>query len=359
MQIERIDPAAHLEELVALARVEYGESEIANANYLRWQYLDNPAGKAVVVAARAYSGELAGQYVVIPLQFKLDGNVVNGSLSLNTLTHPDYRGQGLFTKMANETYAICEQEGLSLTLGFPNKNSYPGFVRKLRFRHIGNATVMFRPLRPLSLLASVTRLKNALKYAPSALHHRDSELSSWTAGSFEIRPLDFYEDAAEYDQMIAAQSESGPRFSVQKCAKFLHWRLQRIPTREYRAFQALDATGTQATCAIRRRKVKGIECAFVVDLQLADGQKGLAAGRSLLKTVLRYYRSTGAALAGMMVNAGSRSHHLARSVWFREMPHHLLPHDAPIIVRRNGNAASTSVYDIKAWDFSFSDYDVF
>src|SRR6056297_3232492 len=100
MKIERIDPEGHLDELVALARVEYGDSEIANYDYLRWQYLDNPAGKAVVVVARADSGELAGQYVVIPMAFRLEGKAVKGSLSLNTLTHPAYRGQGLFTKMA-------------------------------------------------------------------------------------------------------------------------------------------------------------------------------------------------------------------------------------------------------------------
>ena len=357
MKIERIDPESHLDELVALARVEYGDSEIANPDYLRWQYLDNPAGKAVVVVARADSGDLAGQYVVIPLHFRLDGEVIKGTLSLNTLTHPEYRGQGLFTKMANATYAICEKEGLSITLGFPNKNSYPGFVRKLQFRHIGNASVMFRPLAPFRLLAGLPKLRGAAKYAPSALTDEGIENLSGKAGPFEIRNLDFRENARDYDQLISRQST--PRFSVHKHAEFARWRFQAIPTRRYHAFQARDADGIQAACVIRQRKVKGIECAFVVDLEVGEGARGLEAGRGLLKAVLIHYRRAGAAMAGMMVNPGSREYRLVRSAWFREMPSRLLPHDAPIIVRRNGTEVAESIYEVAEWAFSFGDYDVF
>jgi len=357
MKIERINPDAHLDELVALARVEYGDSEIANYDYLRWQYLGNPAGKAVVVVARADSGELAGQYVVIPMAFRLEGKAVKGSLSLNTLTHPAYRGQGLFTKMANETYDICAQEGLSLTLGFPNKNSYPGFVRKLQFRHIGNASVMFRPLAPLRIVAGLPKVRRAAKYAPSSVPDAGDEKLSVKVGPFEICDLDFREHASDYDQLIAHQSR--PRFSVHKHAEFGRWRFQDIPTRRYKAFQARDADGLQAACVIRQRKVKGIECAFVVDLELGERARGLEAGRGLLKTVLSHYRGSGIAIAGMMVNPGSREYRLARSAWFREMPSRLLPHDAPIIVRRNGTAVSESIYEVGEWAFSFGDYDVF
>jgi len=357
MKIERIDPETYLHDLGALAGVEYGDSEIANLDYLRWQYLENPAGKAIVVVARADSGELAGQYVVIPLEFKLDGAVITGSLSLNTLTHPAYRGKGLFTKMAKATYEICEKEGLVITLGFPNKNSYPGFVRKLQFRHIGNARIMFRPLAPVRLMAGLPKLRGAAKYAPSDLTGVSSEKFSDAAGSFEIRRLDFGEHADDYNQLISLQST--PRFSVHKHADFAQWRFQDIPTRSYRAFQARDSNGVQAACVIRQRKVKGIECAFVVDLQLAEGPKGIEAGRSLLKSVLHLYSKAGVAVAGTMVNRGSRQYRLARSVWFREMPSRLLPHDAPIIVRRNGTKVAESIYEFGDWAFSFGDYDVF
>lgn len=357
MIIERIDPKNSLQDLVVLARVEYGESEIADPDYLRWQYLENPAGEAVVVVAHADTGELAGQYVVIPLEFRIEGKVVKGSLSLNTLTHPNYRGMGLFTKMANQAYAICEEEGLALTLGFPNKNSYPGFVRKLNFQHIGNASVMFRPLRPLRLLAALPKAPSAPKYAKSELEAGSNEELHLEVGPFEIKSLDYEAEGASYDRMTENQVE--PRCSVHKNAAFCAWRFQSIPTRDYYSFQARNSNGIQAACVVRQRRVKGVECVFIVDLQMTSSEVGEAAGVSLLKGMLGHYRAKGVSLAGLMVIQGATADRVARSMWFREMPSRLLPHDAPIIVRRNGSSVRESVFNIEGWGFAFGDYDVF
>ena len=58
MKIERINSSEHLSELVELAMVEYGDSEIDNFKYLKWQYDANPAGEAIVVVARSSNGRL-------------------------------------------------------------------------------------------------------------------------------------------------------------------------------------------------------------------------------------------------------------------------------------------------------------
>lgn len=357
MKIERLDPEANLDELVNLARIEYGDSEIANPEYLRWQYILNPAGKAIVVGARSDSGELAGQYVVIPLLFRIDGRIEKGSLSLNTLTHPDYRGRGLFTMMANETYSICKREGLSITLGFPNKSSYPGFVRKLEFKHIGNASVMFKVLSPVALLRSLLSIRGAEKYAPSRFENLELANPIISSSGFELRTISFEKHAESYDRMLRAQSV--PRLSVYKHSEFCQWRFHDIPTRRYECFQALDAKGIQAACVVRLRKVRGVECVFVVDLQLSKGVVGYEAGCWMLKALLGWYGKAGLALGGMMVNSGSTAHRVARSSWFRELPSRFLPHNAPVIVRRNGEASAVSIFEVDAWDFAFGDYDVF
>lgn len=356
MKIERIDPQAHIGELVELAKVEYGDAEIADPDYLRWQYVENPAGEAIVVVARAENGELAGQYVVIPLEFRLDGEIVKGSLSLNTLTHPAYRGMGLFTKMANETYAVCEREGLALTLGFPNKSSYPGFVRKLQFQHIGNATVMFRPLRPLMLLARLPALRSAPKYALSELPAFSGQFPNEPRG-FTVGELCFASNAEAYDGLIASQLN--PRFCVYKGARFCRWRYVKIPSRQYQAFHASAGAKMLAACVVRQRKVKGLECVFIVDVQMGSDPQAKAAAGALLKSVLSFYRARGVCLAGIMVNKGTTVYHIARSLWFRTMPSRLMPHDAPIIIRRNGSVLNESVFDIGDWEFVFGDYDVF
>ena len=101
--------------------------------YLRWQYQANPAGPAVGFNAFAGS-ELAAHYVTLPLVAHLEGSLRKGLMSLNTATHPSHQGKGLFTRLAEATYAEAAQRGYEFVVGVANANSTPGFIRKLRFQ---------------------------------------------------------------------------------------------------------------------------------------------------------------------------------------------------------------------------------
>jgi GNAT superfamily N-acetyltransferase len=103
---------------------------------LAWRYRDNPAG--TVVGADAWDGErLAAHYVACPLEARIDGEVVRGLLSLNTATHPDYQGRGLFTQLAERAYEQGAQAGHGFVIGVANAQSTPGFLRKLAFQDVG------------------------------------------------------------------------------------------------------------------------------------------------------------------------------------------------------------------------------
>jgi GNAT superfamily N-acetyltransferase len=103
---------------------------------IAWRYRDNPAGH--VVGADAWDGErLAAHYVTCPLEARIDGSVVRGLLSLNTATHPDYQGRGLFTTLAERAYTQGAEAGYSFVIGVANANSTPGFLKRLAFQHVG------------------------------------------------------------------------------------------------------------------------------------------------------------------------------------------------------------------------------
>ncbi|HZZ30598.1 MAG TPA: GNAT family N-acetyltransferase [Phenylobacterium sp.] len=107
-----------------------------NTAALAWRYRDNPAG--TVVGADAWDGEsLVAHYVTCPLEARIDGEVVKGLLSLNTATHPDYQGRGLFTTLAERAYEQGAAAGYGFVIGVANANSTPGFLRKLGFQDVG------------------------------------------------------------------------------------------------------------------------------------------------------------------------------------------------------------------------------
>jgi len=162
-------------------------------DYLRWLYRDNPAG--TVVGFDAYSeGRLAAHYVCVPTEAFVMGDRHRGLLSLNTATHPDFQGRGLFTELAKRTYEAGAAEGFSFVHGVANANSTPGFTRKLGFQ-------LVRPLEAKISLGPVASVDWAA-VCRSAAFRRD-----WTNAHLTWR-------AANPRNRIRIESRSGGVLAV-------------------------------------------------------------------------------------------------------------------------------------------------
>lgn len=113
-------------------------------DYIRWKYLNNPAG--LVFGYLAYSADrrMAGFYGVIPEKFVINGKECLGYQSMDTMTHPDFQRKGLFTLLANKTYDELYQKSPDMfIIGIPGSNSFHGFVNKLNWIHLGNISYTF------------------------------------------------------------------------------------------------------------------------------------------------------------------------------------------------------------------------
>lgn len=112
-------------------------------DYFSWKFLENPGGKAIGFVAY-YEGKTAGFYGVIPEQYVINGEKVIVYQSMDTMTHPDYQRQGLFTKLATATYNyLIDKDGEVFIIGFPGLTSHPGFVKKLGWRNINLIDYIF------------------------------------------------------------------------------------------------------------------------------------------------------------------------------------------------------------------------
>lgn len=106
-----------------------------DSKYLKWLYRNNPDGE--VIGYDAYEGEqIVAHYACAPTTIKLDGRSVKGLLSLNTATHPEFQGKGLFAKLAEMTYQLGAEKEFACVYGVANAKSTPGFTRKLNFQFI-------------------------------------------------------------------------------------------------------------------------------------------------------------------------------------------------------------------------------
>ena len=85
--------------------------------YWTWKFAKNPSGKAVM-KLMFDNNKLIGLYAVIPMNLQVQKKLVKSALSVNTMTHPDYERQGIFTRLAEEVYEKCQREDFKFVYGF-------------------------------------------------------------------------------------------------------------------------------------------------------------------------------------------------------------------------------------------------
>jgi hypothetical protein len=164
-----------LSEYVALLQSAFpGKERLYTTDYLRWLYCQNPEGPVIGFDAW-YGNRAVGHYVCIPLRARIQSvNPRRVLLSLNTATHPNYQGKGLFLKLAALTYALAAEQNYEAVIGVANANSTHGFVNRLGFQLVQplKARVGVGPLR-IETMATQEAAQDFMRvWSRDALHWR-------------------------------------------------------------------------------------------------------------------------------------------------------------------------------------------
>lgn len=125
------------DQLVELQNEVYKERGLTFTReiFKHW-YIDNPYGHAI--SFNAFDGDkMVAHYVCAIKEMLIDGRIVKGILSMATVTHPDYRGRGLFKTLAKMTYDCAHDNGYEFVIGVANANSFPGFMKYFPFQFVG------------------------------------------------------------------------------------------------------------------------------------------------------------------------------------------------------------------------------
>lgn len=135
------DTEEELQQLVDLQNEVYCERNLVFTvdSFKRW-YIENPFGR--VLSFNAFDGDkMVAHYACIPTKLVFGDSVVDGIHSMATVTHPDYRGKGLFKTLAKLTYDYAKEQGYKFVIGVANANSFPGFIKYFDFKFISQLDV--------------------------------------------------------------------------------------------------------------------------------------------------------------------------------------------------------------------------
>jgi hypothetical protein len=152
----------NLKHLVTLYRNAFHVN--VGIDYLEKKYNTSVFGVEYIgYVAMAENGIPAAYYGVFPIGCEYEGKRMICAQSGDTMTHSDHRGKGLFIELAGKTYALAKESGIAFVYGFPNNNSYPGFVNKLSWQHredlnLFSIKIMTLPLAKLAKKVNAFRV---------------------------------------------------------------------------------------------------------------------------------------------------------------------------------------------------------
>ena len=212
----------------------------------QWKYMDNPYGHRIMLCV-SEEGLLVALYGGIPYKANQDGRIVEIINLMDLMSHPDYRGEGLFVRTGKiffDTY--CRPDGASFVCGFPGEYHFVLGEKYLGYRAL-EKPVIYLSARSLDLAGNKRMFGGRIE----RLQKSDSCLDALWERCREAYPLAVIRDES-----------------------FSRWRFFTHPFQEYEVY-------VYRSCFKREVKAYAVfvveeEKASMIDLFSAPSENGLS-----------------------------------------------------------------------------------
>ncbi len=160
---------------LARASLDWDDDDRHDA-FFAWKHLENPVGPSPMWVADGGGSIVAFRTFLRWEWCRPDGSIASAVRAVDTATHPDHQGRGLFTALTMGALDELTAEGVDFVFNTPNEQSRPGYL-KMGWQVIGRPPVRVRPrgLRGLRRLARA-RVPAEKWSEPAAFGHPASEV---------------------------------------------------------------------------------------------------------------------------------------------------------------------------------------
>ena len=310
-------------EIIALLAAALGRDDDPRFGALySWKHERNAFGPSLQVVA-VDGARIVGFRALMRWQFRRDGRLVDAVRAVDTATHPDYQGLGIFTRLTRHAIELLRAEGVGFIFNTPNSQSLPGYL-KMDWRTVGRVPISVRPLSP----AAAVRMAQARVPA-----------ERWSEPCDVGEPADtVLADVQAMTDLLASQPPSSGMGTV-RSAGYLAWRYET----EMLGYRALVGEGgpTSGVVVFRVRR-RGSAREIVLNELLvpgADPRRARAMHKLLATSVDADY----------IIRAGGPR--LSTDGYLR------LPRQGPVLTWRS--VCDTHMPVLADWDVSMGDIELF
>jgi GNAT superfamily N-acetyltransferase len=241
-------------------------------DFFEWKHHDNPFGRSPAWVA-VDEERLAGFRIFMRWSFRAGGRTVHAVRAVDTATHPDYRGQGIFRRLTTTALESLD-ESVAMVFNTPNDQSLPGYLR-MGWQVVGPIRIFVNARRPVRVLrAKGRRTARRDSGAPPGARCRLPPASSVLAAT---------EGLPAFVDSMAGRGREDERFRTVRDHAYLTWRYGLAPGLDYRAL-VVGTSGEPRGLAVGRMRHRGelVECTLAEVICADDRTAG-----ELLRAVAR------------------------------------------------------------------------
>jgi N-acetylglutamate synthase-like GNAT family acetyltransferase len=170
---------ADTQAIVELLKSSLGEELLPKSEaFWTWKHIYNPFGASPVLLEEQ-DGKIVGVRAFMQWRWVIQGKIYRALRAVDTATHPDYQGKGIFKKLTLGLVDESIKTGYDFIFNTPNNSSKPGYL-KMGWEELGKPSIRIKPFSGM-LLARTRLLKRVVKpeafvrYATNlAFRHEDA-----------------------------------------------------------------------------------------------------------------------------------------------------------------------------------------
>ncbi|MDT0677468.1 GNAT family N-acetyltransferase [Autumnicola musiva] len=115
--------------IISVLKISLGEDQLAVSEEVwNFKHEDNPFGKSIVFVAEE-NEKIIGVRAFMRWNWKNENQVYKACRAVDTATHPEHRGKGIFKKLTLKAVEAAREEGVNFIFNTPNEQSRPGYLK--------------------------------------------------------------------------------------------------------------------------------------------------------------------------------------------------------------------------------------
>jgi GNAT superfamily N-acetyltransferase len=319
--------------LLELLRVTLGGGPTGRRppEFFRWKHHENPFGSSLMLVAES-EGRLIGLRAFMRWRFEGGGSSFEAVRAVDTATHPDFQGMGVFSRLTLAALEALEDQ-VDLVFNTPNGASRPGYL-KMGWREVGRVPIVVRVRRPLRLARGLRAPSGRLPAEPAVAAEPADRVLART------EPVE--------GLLATARSDDG-RLRTPRDLRYLRWRYGSAPLLGYRAVTE-ETGGALRGLAIFRVRPRGSAWESTVAEVLVPADDRDAA-RRLLRRVAR-----AASVDHLTLHAPPRTATAGTAAGAGFLP---APGGMALVVKPLRDGIRPDPTGLRSWALSLGDLEVF